>query len=251
MYGSPIWKGGSKKKWTTLVGLLSRCHRLMASNLEFFQRNKYGEATLIIDRCLLESAVKIRWLSQDGSEERLQRYLEDSIRHDIELRDIIRTNIDERGGTVQVIEDRMLRSIQRHMDAAGIAEADVPSLRRMPDLASLTRDIGEPRLMYTVIGKLASHHVHGTWGSLLATYLDEVGPDSFEPRSRAIPSHVNQYVMHPLMVLSACRDYLSYNLDGSEEKECLLAVIDHAEEEILAINEEVVGNDRDPVYAEG
>ena len=55
---SPDWLGRSREYYVVQVGLLNRMQRILAGHLEFFQDGRYGDLTLILDRCLLETAVK-------------------------------------------------------------------------------------------------------------------------------------------------------------------------------------------------
>ena len=50
VHESDAWCGRSRKCWEVLAANLTRMSKLMAANLEFFQDDRYGEATQIIDR---------------------------------------------------------------------------------------------------------------------------------------------------------------------------------------------------------
>jgi len=158
-FESPNWKG-SRNRWTVLVGLLTRCCRIMAGHLEYFQDGRYGDITLILDRSLLETCVKVRWISGDALDDRLGRYLEDSLRVDSELFSEIEKNIETRKGIVLPIEARMLKSIDVNAKFAGIDLSSKPKLRKAQSLADMIETIGEKRFLYTVIGKISSHAVH-------------------------------------------------------------------------------------------
>lgn len=244
MPDSPAWRTTSNKKRYVLLGLLTRCTRIMAAHLEYFQDGRYGDTTMILDRPLLETCVKVRWLSQESGVDRLQRYFEESLRTDCELLEEIQKNIANRGGIELPIEKRMLRSIRGNADFAGINLED-PSLnlRRSPSLADMIRDIGEQRFLYTVVGKTASHAVHGSLANLLHLYLDETEEGQFMPASEFPSAHINQYVFNCLFVLDACSDFVSHSFEEGFEMDYVLEVLHSYASEIWELNLEIFGDD--------
>lgn len=233
----------SRKKWTVLVGLLTRCQRIMAAHLEYFQDGRYGDVTFILDRCLLETCIKVRWISGDPAEIRLQRYFEDSLRTDKELLDEIKRNVVTRNNVELVFERRMLASIARNAKEAGINIADLAAMRRAPPLSAMMEEIGEDRFLYTVVGKIASHAVHGSWANLLHSYLDEDENGNLVPASTFPNSHINQYVINCLFVIDACVDFLKKNFSDADEIIYILAIIENYQREIWELNLEIVGED--------
>jgi hypothetical protein len=245
-FGSPMWSGGSQRLWVVLAGLLTRVQRNMAGHLEYFQDDRYGDLTQILDRCLLETCVKIRWISADRTEERLRRYFEDSLRADNELFQEIHKNILARGGVANNIELRMLRSIEHNVISAGMTLNELGTSRKLPPLSTLISDIGEMRFIYTVVGKISSHAVHGTWANLLYCYLEGDDIGSMRPATAFPPPHINQYVMNCLFVLDALKSYLSCNFIDSGEREYLIETITSHHQEIMDLYAEVVGEDFGP-----
>ena len=51
-----------KIHYHVILGLLNRCLHLMMSNMELSHQGKFRPATLIIDRCIFESAITLQWL---------------------------------------------------------------------------------------------------------------------------------------------------------------------------------------------
>jgi hypothetical protein len=232
---SPLWAGRQRRTWEVISGLFSRCYRLMSANLEFFQHGKYAEASYIIDRCILESAAKIRWIAQDKSDERATRFVQGSLKPELELFEKIQSNIADRGDTL-VIETRMLSSIQNTFDVSGVTKSQISGLKKLPDLYSILNDIGETRLTYTIMGKIASHHVHGSWVSLLDSYLKSEN-GLFEPNHATLASRSPQYVFLPLFVLSAAQDYISHCFSASEQTNYLAELFLSSAEDIRKIGQ--------------
>lgn len=240
---SPALRKIDEREYSILVGLLNRCSRLTLANVALSHKGKFGETTSIVDRCIFESATLIVWLCRSEIEDRFERYVANGLKSDLELKSQITKNIEERGGDALVIESRMLQSIDRYLDSAGLTETKVYESKRLPDLAAMLAETGQDRLMYIVGQRLGSHHVHGTWPSLQLHYLEEDENGRISPRDHDCPTHVNQYVYIPVVVLDALSAFASYVLPGSEERDGILGLFTSIHDEIDSINEEVVNND--------
>lgn len=250
-FESPAWTGGKRLRWVVLVGLLTRCHRIMGGHLEFWQDDRYGDLSRIFDRCLLETCTKIRWIASDPTDVRLRRYLEDGLKGEAEQVKEINRNIEARGGEQIVIEQRMLEAIQNTLEAAEMSMDDLASIRKGPPLSAMFEDLGERRFVYTVMGKLASHAVHGSWPNLLNSYLEGETKESLRPRANPQPSHINQYVINSLYVLDACLSYVEANFNSDEiDTLHFLEVLRAARDEIWELNLEIAAADFAPVGGE-
>ena len=228
---------------SVLTGLLNRCSRLLLANLALSHNGRFGETTALLDRCIFESCVKITWLCQKGTDDAFRRYLADGIKTEVELSAEIRGNIADRNeNRVLVIERRMLNSIKRHMALAGLTEDEIPEIKKMPNIAAMISDLGDQRLVYVVGQRLGSHHVHGTWPSLLMHYLEEED-GSLVLRDHDCHTHPNQFVMVPLLVLSAMAAYIGFIFDSTEDIEPMKGLLDSVEQEILQINSEMAEGD--------
>lgn len=238
---SPAFHAIPAQYYHVLIGLLNRCARLMLSNVALSYQGKFGETTAIVDRCIFESAIKIIWLCHDVSQEEFTRYLADGLKTELTFKAYIEGNITSRGGETLPIENRMLTSINNHITASGLTESEIKSSRKLRDLAAMIDDLGFDRLLYIAGQKIGSHHVHGTWSSLLFHYLEERENDgdalSFRPRADHCDTHINQYMFVPLIVLRAMADYVRYTLDEDEAK-VLCSLFKSTEEEIMKIYNE-------------
>ncbi len=248
LYESPAWNSGrSRKVWEVCAGSLSRIKNLMSANLEFFQDDRYIEATQIIDRCIFETAAKICWISRDTSEERLKRFLEGSLRPDREHRATIEANISDRGGSNLRIEQRMLARMDSFEQLAGFKGIPTKELPRMPDLSVILSEIGHGRGVYVAVGKVGSHAVHGNWQQLLSRNLVEEG-GQLNLKFRPGTSDPSQYAFISLFVLEACQSYVRNCFHDSDDEgfsKQLGQLIDGATAEILRWNREATGDDFD------
>ncbi len=240
---SPAVRSIPPLHYAVVIGLLNRCSRLMLANVALSHEGLFGETTALIDRCIFESCVKIAWLCQSDSSERFVRFLADGLRTEIELKQKIKSNIEGRGGEVLAIEKRMLASIDRHIASTQLSEDQITNTKRLPDLAAMIEGLEQDRLMYIVGQRIGSHHVHGTWPSLLMHYLEEGEDGMLRPRDHNSATHVNQYVFVPMVVLAAMNSFVYFIFSDEEDIAPMAGLLGSIKNEIAKVNKEVVGND--------
>lgn len=239
---SPAVKPVCKSHFGALIGLLNRCCRLMLANVTLSHEGLFGETTALVDRCIFESTVKVLWLCKQNSEEAFARFFAEGLKTELVLKAEIQERIITRGGETLPIEERMLKSINRCLATSGMSDDEIAASKKLPDLAAMIASLGHARLAYVVGQKLGSHHVHGTWPSLLFHYLDHNTDESFSPRDHNCPTHVNQYIFIPLMVLSAAKAFCNW-LSCPSDAQSLIDRLQSIEDAIRAVNKNVIGND--------
>ena len=239
---SPAAKRVHNSHYGALIGLLNRCSRLMLANVALSHEGLYGETTALIDRCIFESCVKVQWLCLKTSDESFSRYIAEGLKSELALKSEIETRIASNDGAVLPIERRMLDSIGRCLATSDLIEEQIAAAKKLPDLASMLDALGRDKLAYVVGQKIGSHHVHGTWPSLLFHYLEQDEDGTFRPRDHNVPTHVNQYVFIPLMVISASKAFSAW-LMNEPEASGLIDMLQSLEDELLSINREVIGGD--------
>jgi hypothetical protein len=230
-------------QYGALIGLLNRCSRLMLANVALSHNGLFGETTAILDRCIFESTVKVLWLCNQNSDDAFRRFFAEGLKTELELKSEIQEKIAKRGGKTLVIEERMLASIERYLATSGLSDREVSASKKLPNLASMIQDLGHNRLAYVVGQKIGSHHVHGTWPSLLLHYLDWDTEGSFRPRDHDCSTHINQYIFVPLMVLWALKEFCSFIVKDSADAQPFLDFLQSIEDKILQINQEIIGGD--------
>jgi hypothetical protein len=234
---SPAYRAIPPQHYYVLAGLLNRCARLMLSNVALSHEGKFGETTAIVDRCIFESAIKIIWLSHNASQEEFTRYFADSLRTELEFRDRIEADIAEDGGTVSRLQARMLKSIDRHIAASGLAPDEIRAAKKQRDLATMINDLGLDRLLYISAQKIGSHHIHGTWSALLIHYLEESNDAAgfaFAPSPGPYDTHINQFMFIPVFVLHAMGTFVRYALTDAEAQ-VISGLFESTEQEIMRI----------------
>lgn len=238
---SPAIAAPAPRDYAVLIGLLNRISRLMLSNVALSHGGLFGETTAILDRCIFESAIKTIWLCETGTQDRFDRLVADGLKTELMFREQIQANIAERGETL-TIEARMLGSVERHIQSSEMDAGAISASPKLPDLASMINAIRGHKLLYLVGQKIGSHHVHGTWPSLRLHYLEETD-GVLGPRDHDCPTHVNQYVFVPLIVLDTLRSFVTFVFTDPDDREAMIGLLDSVEQEIATINAEVVGND--------
>lgn len=232
--------------YAVLVGLLNRCSRLMLSNIALSSNGRFGETTRLIDRCIAESAVKVRWLSAHG-DEGFTRYLAHGLKNDLILKAEIQANIAKRSGVRLVIENRMIESIDGCVRTSGLSQQQISGAKRLPDLRSMLDDLGIGSEAYTILQRMGSHSVHGTWADLVANYLRTDASGEFRLRDHDVPTHHNQFVFVIIMVLGALKAFLLFMAGDPSDVERLTTHLDELGQSVIALDEEDFGQDFEPV----
>jgi len=234
---SPAFRGLPPVYYAVLVGLLNRCSRLMVANVRLSCTKRYGETTLLLDRSIAETAIKVLWLCKQGDDESFVRYLADGLKNDLKLKSQILQNVESRGGQKLVIEERMLRSIERCIQWSGLNESLVENAKKLPDLASMYRTLGLDESFYTGLQRMGSHAVHGTWSDLVFHYLTVQDGRGFRPRDHDVDTEDAQFIIVCRLVLSAMSSFLHYAAaDPSELKE-VISVFDQVREKLIEIQD--------------
>lgn len=217
-----------------LVGLLNRCSRLMLANIRLSSTRKYGETTSLLDRSISETAIKVQWLCHKNNAESFVRYLADGLKKDLILKGQIERNIENRNGSILVIEQRMLDSIQKCLDLSGLSEQDVNDAKKLPDFASMCNDLGYDDALYTAIQRMGSHAVHGSWSELVFNYLKEEN-QRFYPRDHEIDTQDVQYISISHLVLGALEAFLKHTISDVPERREIINTLHEVDEKITEI----------------
>jgi hypothetical protein len=214
----------------------------MCANLTLSNEGLFGETTAIVDRCIFESCVKVQWLCKQASEDFFERFIAEGLETELALKSQIETKIASRDGAILPIEQRMLGSIERCLRTSSLSDGQIGNSKKLPNLASMLEFLGNERLTYVVGQKIGSHHVHGTWISLLLHYLEWGDDGNYLLRDNNVPTDVNQYVFVPLVVLDAAKAFVAWLMDESDGM-ALTDMLQSCEDEIQSINRAAFGTD--------
>ncbi len=234
---SPAFRSIPAVHYAVLMGLLNRCSRLMLSNIRLSCAGRYGETTRLLDRSITESAIKVRWLCHKDDHDSFTRYLADGLKKDSQLKQHIEENISDRGGDALVIETRMLRSIQNCITLSGLSEQEVNDAKKLPDFATMCRDLGLGGLFYIASQRMGSHAVHGTWSDLVFNYLSHEDDQGFSPRDHEVDTQDVQYISVSRLVLAAIASFLNYVAAEPSEVKDFISVLEGIEKKIVEIQD--------------
>jgi len=225
-----------------LRGLMNRVSRLMVANLRLAALHKHAEAVVLLNRSIGETAIIVQWLCHGGSGDPFRRYLAKGLEAELRLKNNIETNIRARNGQPLVIEKRMLAAISKLLDLAHLTENEVESTKRLPDFASMLHALGHDDLSYTVMQRLGSHAVHGTWPDLLFHYL-EVENDAFVLTDNVIRVEGTEFVASATVVLEAVAALARFVVSDEEFATEIAQVAQDAIGEIVRIHRLTNGDD--------
>lgn len=202
-----------------LRGSLHRCCRLMLSIGKLTQNRQCAETVQIIDRAIVETAVRVQWLCNHPEPDvGFRQYLADGLRYDTFLEDRIRINVEKRGGQPQPRERRMLRSIERCRRTAEMTREQVESRAAgLPSFEIVLRDLGYTDEHYIAFQRVLSHAVHGTWSDLIFHYIVERDDGGFDlvDVDRAVPRPI-QFTLPALTVTNALEDCFNFLIGNSQ-----------------------------------
>jgi hypothetical protein len=239
---SPGYRDLPRIEVAVLRGLLIRCSRLMLAILRLASFQKHAEAIRLLNRSVSETAVLVQWLCKLGIGDPFRRYLAKGLDAELRLKAHIEQNIRIRGGSVQVIEKRMLAAIAELCSLAGLTEDKIRTTKPLPDLASMFRTLGHEELLYTVVQRLGSHAVHGTWPDLLFHYLD-VEDGEFVLTDNTVMPEGTELVGSSTLVLEAVAAFALFVLREADIASELAQVTHDAIAEIVRIHRLTVGDD--------
>lgn len=225
---SPAYRQLPVTHVAALRGLLNRMSRLMVAILRLASAKKHGEATRLLNRSVLETAVVLQWLCAEDTTDAFTRYFAKGLSAELHLKRDILNKVAARGGKALVIEERMLATIDHMLKLTAMTEEEVMRVKPLPDLASIYRRLGISESAYIVAQRLGSHAVHGTWPDLLFHYIEQEG-DAFVLTDNVVPADASQLSIGALFVLSSVKAFVRYVLDdenGSELAEIAQDAID-------------------------
>ena len=108
-----------KRNQAICAGLLVRVAKYMVSVVKLSADIEHGETVQALNRCIIESAVDLRYLLLKDDDEVYDRFVKTSLVAERELYDMIQGNIMAKGGGQLAIEQGMLNSIKGTCEAVG------------------------------------------------------------------------------------------------------------------------------------
>jgi hypothetical protein len=178
---------GSTPTWTrdlaAVGGNMVRLSKLLSAYLDQIVQ-KRCETSTILSRLAFETIVNARYLIANFGPELVDAFVRHSLRHERGLRDKIQANIQDRGGDILHIEQRMLKSIERAARLASVTLDSVDLKNRAPwggkNLRQKAEAVGFGEAYLAVFGGM-SHNVHGSWQDLYQFHMETDENGGFTP----------------------------------------------------------------------
>lgn len=212
-------KGGWPRDQAICAGLLIRISKFMLVVTELAADGNRGEVVHALNRSILESAVNLEFLVRTKDDKFFEQFVKFSLGPERELHDLIQANIAARNGQVLPIEHRMIESISDLCKSSGVKIEDVE--RKYGDWGGGLRErlkAIKKENAYTMLQRIPSHAVHGTWVDLYKNHLEYVeGANVYGPQPRF--AWVDARFLGPTatLVLDSVRPYLERYFSGAHD----------------------------------
>ena len=224
-----------KRNQAICAGLLVRLSKLMTSVVKLSSGIEHGETVQVLNRCIIESIVNVRYLMLKDSNEVYDRFVKNGLRPERELHDAIHENIRLRDGQRLAIEEGMLKSILAKCESSGVTidEIDVKAGSWGGSFQDRVKALGFGEKAYTILQGIPSHAIHGTWMDLLNNHLLRV-EGGFEPNFDHTQTDGELLMPMAFLVAEAAREYLAKYF-GHQIAEPLFQRLDSLQERLMKV----------------
>lgn len=154
-----------------IAGNLIRLIKLNTSFLQNICDNKL-EICSILNRCIAETYVNIKYMLVEGEERVKRNYIKNSLITEKELWETILSNVQGNNGDRSPIEDRMQASIKNSFDNS---DFDIDEVKRSSKWKTVKSraDLVGGEMFYTIYYGGSSHSIHGNWQDILTNNLEK------------------------------------------------------------------------------
>ena len=136
----------------------------------------------------------------------------------------------------------MLAAVDNLCELAQLPESEVRATKPLPNFASMLRTLGHDDLSYTVMQRLGSDAVHGTWPDLMSHYV-EIENDGFVLTDNLISPERTEFVASATIVLEAVAEFARFVVVEEEFASDIAGVAEDAIQEIVRIHQLTNGDD--------
>lgn len=186
-------------------GLFVRMTKLVRGLFDASQSDEY-EVPQVVARCVVETAVNIRWLLKEDDAEEYRRFRADSF---VTWRKLL-SRLEPTGDEVlDGTSERVRRNVEGELKAAGLTWEDVPKSSGSWGRGSFRQRLAELGLedLYDSLFATHSYYVHGSWHELRTFHLKtEDGETQLDPTYGELAPTTSYEVT--ITSLQAARDYV-------------------------------------------
>jgi hypothetical protein len=159
------------KEDAVIAGNMARLSKLSKSFLQNICEQK-SEICFILDRCIAETCLNIKYILLNGEENVRRNYMKYSLITEKKLHNKVNQNIQKRDGIELPIEERIKTSIENSFDSSDFDMDEVKNSSRWKSVSSRAKAIEDDNF-YNVLYGISSHSVHGNWQEILFNHLNE------------------------------------------------------------------------------
>jgi len=239
----------NKIQYAIYTGLLNRCSRLMLSYIELSYQGIFGETTSILDRCICETLVRLMWLTREDQIERANRFIADSLKKDLEFKQLIIDDADNQRYQTNIGKE-LIKTIDKFVSDSEISEEEVAKTNNLPKFNQMIKSIQMPDRYYQLIQKQRSHSVHGSWTDLLRNYLRKDANGNFTLRDHGIKTKAEQFLFLIDMVIMTIVNYLKYIIKDPSEHFSVDAYFQPIVDKLITIRDLQFKYDNTPIRSE-
>lgn len=217
------------------AGLLVRITKYMGSVLALLvdKVGNHGEVIMTLNRCILESAIKLRFFCEKATSQDYENFIKSSLKPEKEAYEQIEKNIQERGNELP-IEKRMKGSIEKTVRLSGYTMAELSSIPQFRNYKDILISLGMGDF-YSFGQGIPSHSIHGDWVELLLHNLEESGA-GFAPKSEHLNPDARLICPINIFILDAIKSYLSKYFASEEIPNLLFDRITDLEDRNSKVN---------------
>ena len=155
-----------------ITGSMRRIDQLLNAYIIQYNSQKYDVALDVLYRCAWEAICRTIWIISKNTEERFEYYICTSVKSDLDLKYIVEKNIKKRNGNSVEIEERILRSINKVINATGFSDEHFQRKYKYISFKDILADIydvrnGQVYNMYC----LSSHAIHNTFSEIYMHHI--------------------------------------------------------------------------------
>lgn len=224
----------SEIRRTVFIGIINRISRLILSYIHLSEDGLFGETASIIERCLFESCLRLRWLIQDETDERVKIFICDSLKKDVEFKEYIESN-EKALGYRTSIGTKLCDQIQELLGSSFVEQNQIKKSPRMPSFDKMCKDLELDPIYYLLFQRQRSHSIHGSWTDLYLHYLRKDGNKGFVPRDHDVRIKAEQFLVVIRVLIETMTVYLKTLSTDAKHHDFIDAFFKEIKDKIMVI----------------
>jgi hypothetical protein len=200
--------GHLERNQAVCAGLITRITKLMRSVLVLLidRISEHGEVIMIINRCIVESTIKLKFFCEKATQQDFNNFIKSSLKSEKEAYKQIKNKIQTTGCELP-IEKRMLNSMERTFRLSGYSIKDLDSVPRFKKYKDILIAL-DMELAHVFIQGVPSHAIHGDWADMILHNLEETDK-GFVPKLESSIPDVRLICPINILILDSITSYIN------------------------------------------